>query len=317
MFGPNEKYIARIMFQNKIYSADGQMYENLFTSVMQRMNPNFEQVKPYGNIGDWKNDGFDKTSGTYYQVYAPEDIARANTPDNATKKLNEDFDGVYKHWNTVCPINSFNYVINDKYKNLPPQIHNAVLELGKKHPEIEFRLFKTKDLEDCFMSLSDDDMVSVVGFVVNPNAQLDYSALSSVITHLMNIQGEELDYNHLVVPDFEEKIKFNKLSPQISSFLTSASYQVGSLERYFKNNSEYTKADIQQKISSAYITVAESIDSTDENYADKVFMKLLDSIYPNGCAAVRNAVLILMAYFFETCDIFKRPEGELITNDLT
>lgn len=79
MFNTNEKYIARIMFKNKVYEYDAQAFESLFTLVMQKNNKNFEQVKPYGNIGDWKNDGFDKTLGVYYQVYSPEDIEKTST----------------------------------------------------------------------------------------------------------------------------------------------------------------------------------------------------------------------------------------------
>ncbi|MBQ8540795.1 MAG: hypothetical protein IJ435_04890 [Clostridia bacterium] len=315
MFGANEKYIVRLMLKNRIHESEGQAYENLFTIIMQKSNPNFEQVKPYGNIGDWKNDGFDKTSGTYYQVYAPEDITKANTVDNAIKKLENDFKGIYDHWNSICPIRKYYYVINDKYRNLPPQIHNAILNLGKKYPEIEFNLFKAKDLEDCFMSLNDDEMVSVVGCVATPHIQLDYSALTDVISHLMELRGDYMDYERLFVPDFEEKIRFNNLSQRISALLIGATYQVASLENYFKNNSEYAKADIQQRISHAYIDAVNSVEKAEENYGDQVFIKLIDKIYPNGTPGIKNAVLVLMAYFFETCDIFEKPEEEMGNDD--
>lgn len=311
MFGINEKYMARIMLKNKVLSADAQTFETLFTLIMQKVNSNFEQVKPYGNIGDWKNDGFDKTNGTYYQVYAPEDIEKTNTIINAQNKLTTDYEGLLAHWNSICHIQSFYYVINDKYKGVAPQIHSAIMQLEQSHPDTKIDLFLAKDLEDSFMKLSDDDMVSIVGCIPNSCDQLDFGALSDVINHLMNMKGDQLSYDHLVVPDFEEKIRFNHLSDQIGSQLRAASYQVGGLERFFKNNSDYTKAQIQQKITKAYIEAANSIDNTDENYSDLVLLKLVDCIYPNGSAAIRNAIMILMAYFFETCDIFKRPGQEV------
>lgn len=311
MFGTNEKYMARIMLKNKILSADAQTFETLFTLIMQKVNCNFEQVKPYGNIGDWKNDGFDKTTGTYYQVYAPEDIEKANTISNAQNKLKSDFEGLFAHWNSICPIKSFYFVINDKYKGIAPQIHATILQLEKTYTNIKIDLFLAKDLEDSFMQCSDDDMVSVVGCIANPADQLDFGALTEVINHLMNMRGEELSYDHLVVPDFEEKIRFNRLSDPIGCQLRTASYQVGGLERFFRNNSNYTKAQIQQKITTAYIDAANVIDEADEHYSDLVFLKLVDDIYPNGTAAIRNAIMILMAYFFESCDIFKRPPLEV------
>ena len=66
----DERYIATLQFQNKVLKSSGNSYEELFTCVMQQANPYFTQVKPQGSWGDKKNDGFDPTTGTYYQVYA-------------------------------------------------------------------------------------------------------------------------------------------------------------------------------------------------------------------------------------------------------
>lgn len=312
MFSANEKYIARIMFQNKVYEHDSQAFESLFTRVMQKNNKNFEQVKPYGNIGDWKNDGFDKSLGEYYQVYSPEDITKANTVSNAETKLTADFEGLYSHWNSLYPINRFNFVINDKYKNAPPQLHAALASLKKKYPNVVFNLFLAKDLEEVFMSLSDDDIISVVGCIVNPADQLDFSALTEVINHLMNMKVDNSLYPSLVVPDFNEKLEFNKLSDQVGFQLKTASYQVGGLNKFFRSNSNFTKEQIQQRVVSAYSVASDSFDKSNENYSDLVFYKLIELIYPNGSASIRNAILILLAYFFESCDIFERPEKEVI-----
>ena len=64
-----EHYIAKIIFSNHILQYTGQQYEDFFVSVMTKANPNFQPVKAYGNIGDMKNDGFDRTTGTYYQIF--------------------------------------------------------------------------------------------------------------------------------------------------------------------------------------------------------------------------------------------------------
>jgi hypothetical protein len=64
-----EKTILRMMFQNKIYKSDGQSFEDLFTSIMNYAEKDFQSIKPWGNIGDRKNDGYIKRTGTYYQVF--------------------------------------------------------------------------------------------------------------------------------------------------------------------------------------------------------------------------------------------------------
>lgn len=76
---PDDLYIARLLFQLEIYKRNGQDFENLFSKVMRLSNNEFIQVKPQGQFGDRKNDGFIKSSGTYYQVYAPENASTKET----------------------------------------------------------------------------------------------------------------------------------------------------------------------------------------------------------------------------------------------
>lgn len=308
MLTSNDKYIVRLMLRNKILSAEGSAFESLFSEIMAKHNPNFEQVKPYGNVGDRKNDGFDKTTGEYYQVFAPENLEKEKTIADAVKKLDEDFKGLYDYWNTLCPIKTYNFVINDKYKGAPQPLHGKILGLGKAYPDICFNIITVNRLEDCFLTLSEDDIVAIVGCLVNPTLQLDYSALTEVLNHLMNARGHIEKSDLRSVPDFEEKIKFNGINLQVASLIRSASYQVGNLEQYFKSNSEFTRTEIQKRITDCYLNARSAIDPSEEDYADSVILRMVEDICPDGALAAKNAALILIAYYFESCDIFERPE---------
>ena len=61
----DEKTIARHLFQNKIYKADGLKFEDIFSAIMNYAEPNFQQIKPWGTIGDRKNDGYIRTKGIF------------------------------------------------------------------------------------------------------------------------------------------------------------------------------------------------------------------------------------------------------------
>ena len=132
-----DKYIARIQFKLKVLQSKGQTFEDFFVSVMTKADKDFQPVKAYGNIGDQKNDGFNKKTGTYYQVFAPEDITKDKTIYDAAKKLEQDFRGLYEKWNNLCQIKNYFFVVNDKYEGVDPIITKKILELNKEFSEVD------------------------------------------------------------------------------------------------------------------------------------------------------------------------------------
>ena len=95
----NEKMLVRQLFQNKIFRSDGQSFEDMFIAIMNYAEEYFQAIKPWGNIGDRKNDGYIKDKGIFYQVYAPENIETSYV--NAVKKLKVDFNGLKALWDSI------------------------------------------------------------------------------------------------------------------------------------------------------------------------------------------------------------------------
>ena len=119
--------MAKIIFKNRILAYKGQQFEDFFISLMSIYNTNFKPVKAYGRLGDRKNDGFDKTTGTFYQVFAPEDLNREGTIKDGVRKLKEDFEGLYEKWNNICTIKKYYFVANDRYDGVPVPIHDMAI----------------------------------------------------------------------------------------------------------------------------------------------------------------------------------------------
>lgn len=302
-----EKYIARLMFKLKVYESNGQAYEDLFVKVIQYSNSNFEAIKPQGQFGDRKNDGFDKTTGIYYQVYAPEDLQKSQS--TAIDKLNTDFNGLYKHWNHLCPINEFFYVLNDKYKGTFPTLQEELAKLKTQYTNITFSTFLPKDLEDIFLSLDEDKIMSIIGAIPNVDSidNMEYKILNEVVKHLMSYKGS---YNISIIPEnpnFDKKIEFNNLSKYIGTLLNNANHQSYILNEYFSSNSEFTKSDLRDIFNSLYQEALTSIEEQ-ENKNDLVFFYILDKASPLLEKAVKDSVLVLMSYYFEYCDIFEAPQ---------
>lgn len=303
-----EKYISSLLFDNRVFEYNGQQFEDFFGKIMRSYDPDYQQVKPHGNIGDRKNDGFNKVSGTYYQIYSPEDITKYKTISNAIKKLEEDFILLYDHWNNICPITEYFFVINDKFKGVPEPIITKQIELqnNPKYKHIRIEIFNSDNLKEIFSKLGKDKIQNIIGYVPNEDLELlEYDALNKTISHLLNTPITSIDNENLSIPNFGEKIKFNHLGNVIEDLLIAASYQEGELKEFFDTNpglNNKVKERFQSLYNKAKIEFEHDIES-----GDRQFTYILENASPENTYAYRNCVLILMAHYFSTCDIFEEP----------
>ncbi|HHV84543.1 MAG TPA: hypothetical protein GXX42_01825 [Petrimonas sp.] len=301
----NTRYIVRLIFQNRIYTCDGAAFESFFTQVMQSHNHNFRQVKPQGQYGDRKNDGFDSTTGTYYQVYAPEDI-RIKEKDTI-EKLVTDFTGLYSYWQSITPIRSFFYVVNDKYKGVYASLYEELQKIKTQYPEIVTDSFLSKNLEDIFLGLDETAIDGIIGIIPSPDdISVEYGVMKNVVDYLLKVETNPQQEVIPINPDFGNKISFNKLSEQVAAYLKSHRINEYAINDFFELNSDFAKNELRNVFNGLYTEALSAIpDSEDKN--DKVFFYIYDKSYPKHSVAVDAAIFTLMAYYFEYCDIFEAP----------
>ena len=313
-----ERALARIMFKNLVYSSDGQAYESLFTKVMDYACSDFVQIKPQGRIGDKKNDGYDRQKGHYYQVYSPEN--RDSSEINAVKKLKEDFGGLIKYWQHVYPIRRFSFVFNDKFKGSFPTIETDLAAIQSEHKLESCSSFLAKHLEDTLFGLEDDQILAIIGHIPDPSQikTIDYSILREVINLILTsrkLVDSTILYN---APDFTDKIEFNGLGPQTASLLQVGSFHVGEINDYFKLNAEYIKQELRDALNRIYLNAKSKYNeisaSNRESLADLIFFNILDEISPEKTKDTQDAAIVIMAYFFESCDIFEDPASDVDPN---
>jgi hypothetical protein len=310
MLNREEKQIARLRFQPMIFRSDAQAFEDLFVRIMQHHNPNFRPVKPQGSKGDGGNDGYDDTTGTYYQVYGPEDFSKS--VEKAVTKLNDNFQRLYEEWQESTPIQHYYFVLNDKYKGTYPDIEKAIAALRQQYSDITFGIVLAKDVEAIFMELEEDGMSDIIGNIPNPLkiGSIDYSLLNEVISHIMNYEGAMVQENYGYEPNFDKKIEFNALSRYTASILEAGRRSVYILDEYFKHNSEYTRNAIRDRFKTLYEQAKSEIQDSlmaNTNNADSIFFHIVNSASPDQRFAIQNAVYILMAYYFAACDIYEEP----------
>ncbi len=317
-----QKALYRIMFQNRIAKTLGIGFQNFFSEIMRYARPDFTPVKPQGKEGDWKNDGHEPISGRYYQVYAPEQFDEAA----AIKKLQEDFTGVMAMWGdtAVYPngVKEFYFVINDACRVTPggyPTTIAALAKLQQQHGLNVCKPFLAKDLEDILLDLPEDKIIAIVGNPPNPAEinVLSFDLVHEIIRHIVEAGGPRSLDKTLVAPDFDDKLAFNGLH-FTGHILRDAAYRRGSLEDYFRANSEFTRQQVRDRLKAIYEeskSVSFVTGSSGATFADQQLFHILDEITPSLphqnkrlTAELQNAALVIMAYFFETCDIFEDPD---------
>ncbi|MBN2964273.1 hypothetical protein JWV37_05745 [Sulfurospirillum sp. T05] len=293
----DEKFISRILFKNKIHEANGQKFEDLFSVIMNYKEPDFCQIKPWGNIGDRKNDGCILSKGIYFQVHAPEDVKKSYP--EVIKKIQTDFNGLQSQWDNI---QEFYYVLNDKYQGVHPDALQLLETIKQSNSLKECKFLVAKDLENILYSLDDDQIIAIAGNIPNPAnlVSLDYDILNEILEHL---KGKSLNSGteKIVVPDWDKKIKFNNLTSYDNTILTNGYFQLGTLSEYLKNNSDFTAQELQNKISAIYQELAQSYSGSE------LFWELVNEISPRSSSEYQSQSIVIMSMYFETCDIFEEP----------
>lgn len=309
---PQEKALARKLFKIKIYENEGQAFEQFFTQIMNYAYPKFIQIKPQGQYGDRKNDGYIPSLGHYYQVYAPENPEATRTRNTAVTKARDDFKGLIDAWHHIYPIKGYRFVFNDKYKGSFPAIEETLAEIKTEYKLEISEVFLAKHIEDVLFSLAADKILTVVGFIPDPAgiSDVDYSLLSEVIEHIIRVSRPIDLISALTVPDFDKKIQFNGLSQSVAAFLQSGSYQTGAIDEYFNKSSGFVRQELRDALNQIYLATMEkdyAEASDDVSEGDLRFFHILKKITPSESKPAQDAAFVLMAYYFESCDIFEDP----------
>lgn len=141
------------------HEADGATFQRLFENVMQRLEPSFVRVRPYGNIGDRKSDGMllDEDAGVVYQVYSPDDLKQAETK----KKIQEDLAGAVEEWGDKG-LRRWVFVYNVR-RGLPPDIPAVLVEQGRLYPGIVLDHVSSDDLWERLRGFSLQQRSEILG----------------------------------------------------------------------------------------------------------------------------------------------------------
>ncbi len=294
-----EREWLQMRFKGAFHEKRGTAFQDWFAEIMAAAYPgDFQRVRPYGKRGDLKCDGFLRSAGGVYQSYAPRDMKLPQL----LKKIADDFSGAKKNWKNE--MKAWTFVHND-LEGLPADAVKAIEKLRAANPSLAFAELTYEGLEKLVLGLSEADRVRLFG---RPPTRKDFDTvgfeqLAVVLSHLANATGPVVDVE--IKPISPKKLEANALSSVAASYLTLGRQREPLVEEYF---GKHPNPSLGEDVANAFRSEYRRLRALGHD-ADKVFAALQDFASGNTRGALNHeaAVLSVLSYLFERCDIFEAP----------
>ena len=264
------------------------------------LGSDFEVVRPYGREGDWKSDGMQVSTGTIFQCYAPE----TTTDNKMITKINADFTGALNKWPNRMKV--WVFVHNDS-RGLPPTVIDHIDTLRKQNPGVNIKIWSEPNLYELFNSLTNEAKNLLFGPV--PNQQvMDQLVLSDLEPVINALEQQDMDpSDEMPPPPSVEKLEKNALSEYSADLLRIGRRKVRLVDLYFRKS---VQVELGEQIAEAFRKRYLYLKSNGL-HPDQIFMHLQQDAGMSGEPRRQAAAMAVLAYFFDTCDIFEDPEVEV------
>lgn len=283
-------------FRLAFHTQKGTAFQDWFVRLAgHAFGADFEEVRPYGPYGDLKCDGRRISSGVVFQCYAPEAMKEADL----IAKIDEDFHGARAHWDG--DMQEWVFVHNDG-RGLPPNAVQHLNVLRKTHAPLQISTWSEPELLALAMDLDLSSLQALFGFVASI-AIVDRLVLSDLMPIIDALQRQDSPANSPLTPPSPEKLEKNALSEESGLFLRIGRRKSNLVDIFFRKS---PRPDLGDRIAEAFRMRYAELKALDLS-ADTIFKHLQDYAGFNGEPKRQGAALAVLAYFFDSCDIFEDP----------
>lgn len=289
-----------LKFENDFLRSKGNAFQTLFENVMSKRYPkDFRPCSPWGKVGDMKNDGFLPSERILFQVYAPNELTAAE----AKKKIEEDFNGALAHWGK--DFDTWAFVYNGSA--LPAPIQQVINELERNHTGRTIELWGWEAMRQKFNQLGIDAKRAMYGYAPTNEAKqnLRLADLEAVLEHIA--QSDIPDENLVVMVVPPEKIEANQLSHNVALLLKAGMEKADMVGKFFDGHPDPPYGD---RVATAFRNQYQELRNRDPRPDSNDMFGMLQQWAGwsgDSTPAQQMAILAVLAYFFEQCEIFEPP----------
>jgi hypothetical protein len=284
-------------FENEFLRARGEAFQTLFERLMSlAYKADFMACRPWGNQGDRKNDGFLKSERRLFQVYAPNEMEAAK----AKTKIIDDFGGAREHWGAHFDKWTF---VHNATDGLPPHVQQLLLDFEAANPRIRLEPWCLEELRLIFRTLSANDKASWFGPALTDatKLKLGFADLKVVLERIAALPVPPMTD----VKDVPTgKIEANALSDAVARLLKEGMVKSLLVADFLARWHDETLGErLAESFKAEYGRLRGAL-GPNQIFAD---LQSWAGGGHRGTPEHELAVLTVIAYYFERCDIFEEP----------
>ena len=291
-----------------VYKKNGNIFETFAVSSYKLIYPDLLAVKPQGSKGDGANDGY-LSGDVLLQVYGPEKV----DADKAIAKMRSNFERAKTcNWN----FKEWHFIINDKFETLARDIHHAIDTLKKDNPNYKIKIIDSESLKNIIIGQLPTNRVRV-HILLNSDKDISNFGDFEKVEKVIDAISEEQDIRNLKITDYmnfsKESFEPNGIKKLVINIDEKES---ADMFKFFGTHIEKAREVMEEFIPQIGLDLFNSIGKYIQGEYEKfekslkpefALIKTSEVIYKklDNDANLQTALWVVIAYFFDICDIGK------------
>lgn len=300
--------------RERFTTSSGESFETYVTTVLRFAYPDFIDPSPMGQGGDGGCDGLSSDAGIFFACYGQR--AQSNQDAKTNEKLKHDFMRALAAWPPDY-FKEWQFVTNASFGTGPAK---TVLDFMRAHEKgterpLSIRVVDSPELfwSEHMSNLNQRDLDTL--FPGAPHVQsVELSDLVDLLNALGNMPCNDVEISDLR-PVSDKKMDYNCLPIYSRYELNTGRLMSQRINQWF---SEQPNPELRDEKAAKFTEIylnAKNVTAEPSEILYRIYVAVAGPDFAMN-RKLANAAYALVAYFFDTCDIFERvPEGNHDSSD--
>lgn len=297
-----ERLSMRGVLWAHLHDLHGNAFQTFFHDLMALCVPGFVDVRTHGNLGDLASDGLDLHDGKLYACYAPETVDASAT----IQKFTSDLAGAIKK--RSGQFTTFVFVHND-VRGVHPEISAALADARAAHPGTSFEVMGMRHFRDLLGKQDSQDVEALLRsqLPMQHAVSIGLQEMEELLADLASLRIADISPPPIETVSVH-KLSYSKLTEESQAELRDGMRHSATISDYYQRRIDITERDdVAARFHAEYLdAVGDGLEPED------VLLRLREFLAGNRMpsAPIYRAQTAVLAYFFESCDIFENaPMG--------